>query len=407
MKRWRLALSLAASIAHAAPNNEPASFDLREIRVAQVVQLVYGEVIKTPYMLEPEVLADNRIISFRYGARQGDLDGFMRAFLSSLGYVVDRRAGVDFIAKKREEEAKREVFVYKPMFRDVAYLSRLLAPLFKGSFAVNRSVRASEGARPEGPVPDGSAAALIDQDADVLVFTGIQAEIDQLERVLPQVDKQAGDVRVDGVVYEVSSSDKTGSGFGLLASILGGKLSIGVGSTANLGSFIQFKSTSLDAIYSALASDSRFKVLSSPSLRIRSGSRGTFSVGQDVPILGALSFPQGAGQAVQSVEYKSSGVIFDIRPTVRDAVIDLNVSQQLSNFVSTTTGVNNSPTLTKRELKTSVSLQDKEIIVLGGLSETKDSETHDGLSFLPKFLHTKGTTVERSEILLVLQVQRL
>ena len=135
----------------------------------------------------------------------------MRAFLSSLGYVVDRRSGVDFIAKKREEEVKREVFVYKPMFRDVAYLSRLLAPLFKGSFAVNRSVRASEGARPEGPVPDGSAAALIDQDADVLVFTGIQAEIDQLERVLPQVDKQAGDVRVDGVVYEVTSSDKTGS----------------------------------------------------------------------------------------------------------------------------------------------------------------------------------------------------
>ena len=72
MKPWRLALLLAASIAHAAPNNEPASFDLREIRVAQVVQLVYGEVIKTPYMLEPEVLADNRIISFRYGARQGD-----------------------------------------------------------------------------------------------------------------------------------------------------------------------------------------------------------------------------------------------------------------------------------------------------------------------------------------------
>lgn len=407
MRRLAFALLLVVGLANAAPPGEPASFDLREIRVAQVVQLIYGEVIKTPYVLGPEVLADNRVTSFRYASAQGNLDAFMRAFLASLGYAVDRRAGVDFILKRREEEAKREVFVYRPQYRDVAYLSRLLAPLFKGSFAVNRSVRASEGAKPEGPVPDSSAAALIDQDADVLVFTGIQGEIDQLQSVLPQVDKMAGDVRVDGVVYEVTSSDKTGSGFGLLASILGGKLSVGMGGTTNLGSFLRFKTASLDAVYSVLASDSRFKVLSSPSLRIRSGARGTFSVGQDVPILGALSFPQGAGQAVQSVEYKSSGVIFDIRPTVRDAVIDLNVTQQLSNFVSTTTGVNNSPTLTKRELKTSVSLQDKEVIILGGLSETKDSETHDGPSFLPKFLHTRGAGVERSEILLVLQVQRL
>jgi len=50
-----------------------------------------------------------------------------------------------------------------------------------------------------------------------------------------------------------------------------------------------------------------------------------FSDGQDVPVLGALSFPQGAGQAVQSAEYRSSGVIFDIRPTVRDVIIELNI----------------------------------------------------------------------------------
>ena len=147
--------------------------------------------------------------------------------------------------------------------------------------------------------------------------------------------------------------------------------------------------------------------MSSPSMRIRSGASGKFSVGQDVPVLGSISYPTGAGQAVQSVEYRSSGVIFDIAPTVREGVIDLSIDQQLSNFIATTTGVNNSPTLTKRALKTSVGIQDGDLIVLGGLTETKEGNTHDGFSFLPKFLHSAGKENSKSEILLVLQVQRI
>ncbi len=388
-----------------------ASFDLQSVNVSEVLQLLYGEVMSTPYVLDPEVLGDTRLVSFRYKHGQGDLQAFMGGFLESLGYTVERKGGVDFVRKRKAEEAPppdARLHLYRPHYRDVAYLARVLAPLFKGSFSVNRSVRASGQSMPEGNVPSGSAASLIDQDADVLLFSGSQPEIEKLQELLPQVDVATGEVLVRGVVYEVSRTDKSGSAFGLLANLLGGKLNLGIGSAAgNLGNFIQLKNTALDAVYSMLETDSRFKVISSPSLRIQSGTRGVFSVGQEVPVLGALSFPQGAGQAVQSVEYRSSGVIFDIRPTVRDAVIDLAISQQLSDFIKTTTGVNNSPTLTKRELKTTVGLQDGDVIVLGGLAENKDTQTRDGPSFLPGFLHTSGKEVSSSEILLVLQVQRL
>ena len=140
---------------------------------------------------------------------------------------------------------------------------------------------------------------------------------------------------------------------------------------------------------------------------MQSGARGVFSVGQDVPVLGALSFPQGAGQAVQSVEYRSSGVIFDVRPSVKGEIIDLDITQQLSDFIKTTTGVNDSPTLTKRELKTTVGMQDGDVIVLGGLSENKDAANRDGPIFLPKFMHTRGHEKSNSEILLVLQVEKI
>lgn len=411
MKRFVVGCLLVTHlVAHAAPPVAPASFDLQGIRVAEVVQLIYGSVLKTPYVIDPEVLADARPVSFRFGSTQGDMSAFVRVFLASLGYGVEQHAGVDFIAKRRDAEVPKpapEVFVYRPQYRNVAYLSRVLQPLFKGSFAANRGIHAPDAAKPDGAVPETSAAALIDQDADVLVFAGIPSEIAQLQKLLPQVDQAIGEVAVRGVVYEVSNGEKTGSAFGLLATALGGKVTLGLGTKVNLGNYIQLKNTALEAIYSSLANDSRFKVISSPSLRIQSGSRGSFSVGQDVPVLGALSFPQGAGQAVQSVEYRSSGVIFDIRPTVRDSIIELHINQQLSNFVTTTTGVNSSPTLTKRELKTSVGLQDGDVIVLGGLTENKESHSRDGLSFLPRFFDTKGHEQSSTEILLVLQVQKV
>ncbi|MBK9617197.1 MAG: hypothetical protein IPO35_17470 [Uliginosibacterium sp.] len=389
---------------------KPIKLDFKGINVAQAVQLVYSEALATPYVIDPALLADERFVSFRYSTDKGDLHAFLKTFLDSLGYEVESRNGIDLVGKKKGEEKaaqKLDSFVYRPQYRDVNYLARLLSPLFQGSFSVNRSIPVREGSKSDKPVPDGSAAALLDQNADAMVFTGTDKEVESLKKLLSQVDFALGEVVVRGVVYEVSTSEKDGSAFGLLASLLGGKVSFGIGNVANATeSFARIKSSTIDAVFSLLSQDSRFKVVSSPSLRIRSGANGTFSVGQDVPVLGAVSYANN-GQAVQSVEYRSSGVIFTVQPTVREGGIDLNLDQQLSNFAATTTGVNNSPTLTKRALKTSVSVQDGDLIVLGGLTENKEGSTRDGLAFLPKFLHTSGKDDSRSEIMLVLQVQRL
>jgi general secretion pathway protein D len=402
------AFTCALAIAQGA--TKPVKFDFKAVNVAQVIQLIYGEVLTTQYVIDPELLADARLVSFRYTSDKGDVKIFVRSFLQSLGYLVQSKEGIDFITKrppdeKRDALTEKGSFVYRPQYRDVSYLARLLSPLFQGAFSVNRAVIGNP-LQQDKPVPDGSATSQIDQNADVLIFSGSDKEIDRLRKLLPQVDFQLGEVVVRGVVYEVNTSGKDATAFGLLANVIGGKLQAGISSTNPVGNFLRFKNTTVDVVYAMLSQDNRFKVMSSPSLRIKSGAQGTFSVGQDVPVLGAVTYPSN-GQPVQSVEYRSSGVIFNILPTVRESVIDIAVDQQLSNFAQTTTGVNTSPTLTKRALKTSIGMQDGDLIVLGGLTENKESDIRDGLSFLPKLLHTTGKENSRSEILLVLQVQRL
>jgi type II secretory pathway component GspD/PulD (secretin) len=88
-------------------------------------------------------------------------------------------------------------------------------------------------------------------------------------------------------------------------------------------------------------------------------------------------------------------------------VVDLDVSHQVSNFVVTDTGVNNSPTLIKRELKTALSLTDGDVVVLGRLAENKESQGTNGLSFMPDFLRSKKSESSKSEILLIFQMTKL
>lgn len=87
-------------------------------------------------------------------------------------------------------------------------------------------------------------------------------------------------------------------------------------------------------------------------------------------------------------------------------MINLDIEQQLSNFVKTTTGVNDSPTLIKRDIKTQVSVKDGEIIVLGGLASSKTSETSTSFSLLPVF-SGHGSDTDRTDIIVVLQAKRV
>lgn len=405
MKSCVLALALLVGLpSFASAKSADLSFELSGVQVGRIVNVIYADALKTPYVLAPELLADQRLVSFRFAGSVQSIKADLIKLLDSLGYVVTDRGGLEFLGPKKDPEPTLEAFVYKPRFRDVGYLADLLRPLFKGQFTVNRAVVAPVTSKADAPMPPGSAAALVDRAADVLVFSGEAAEVKKLERLLAQVDCHVGEVMVRGVVYEVQTGDNTGSAFSLAASVLSGRLAISLAGAAQKNS-ISLSVGNADAVFSALSSDSRFKVVTQPALRVRSGAQATFSVGQDVPVLGAMTYVSN-GQPVQSVEYRNSGVIFSVTPQVREGSVDLTVQQQISNFVQTTTGVNSSPTLIKRELKTEVQMRDGEVVMLGGLSEEKSGSGRSGVSFLPSWMHSKTRDSAKTELLLVLQLTR-
>jgi len=300
-----------------------------------------------------------------------------------------------------------QLFVYRTKFRDAGYLTDLLAPLFRGSFTSKKTITAAQGDKVQpGTVPPASAAALVDRKGvDTIVYSGTAAEVERLRKFIAMVDIPVGSVVVRGMVYEVTTSKSDSSALSLALSILGGRVAGSLGAVKSQSDgAVSIKIAGLDAAYSALAGDSRFHAVSTPTVRVQSGAQAKLKVGQSVPTLGAITYAQGSAAAIQSVDYRSSGVILTLTPTVRESDVELAISQEISDFAATETGVNGSPTLSERSLSTTVSAKDGEVIVLGGLTQDKHNDQISGMRFLPKFMRNSAVNDSRTEILLVLQV---
>jgi hypothetical protein len=438
------------------------AFDLRFASVGQVVDLVYADALHVPHVISDEVLEDRRLVSFQFDSSEGDLRGFMLAFLDSLGYSVVTRDGVDFVGKRGADPVKPDVlepFVYRPKHRSAAYLAKLLQPLFShvavggalgaiggvqtgstGSLAPDGQAIAGAGvgsggmgragalmvpasmpgmaagvqgvSAAGGVLPMSAGLGQVQQTAavgadDELVVYGRHSDLVNVRKVVEELDTAPGQVVVRGWVYEVSLTDGTNSAWSLAAHVLDGQVGVSAGSVGADSNAFSFDSHFLSAAISALSSDSRFKEVSDPHVRVVSGQKVSLNVGSQVPTLGSVSYQGAAGTAVQSVEYQDAGVLFSVQPVVMGDAIDVSIDEEISSFVATTTGVNGSPTKNTRSMSTNVTMHDGEVVVLGGLVQDTDSLAVEHQRWLPHFFDGRSSSKGRTEVLLVLQVQKV
>lgn len=405
------------------------SFQFSDILFPELLKVVYSEVLNRSYVIDTDVLKSDDILTLHIKQKPApEIENYIAALLEKRGLAVIRKGSIDIITKKEEiDQGEKHILVYRPRYRSVEYLHDLAGSFFpKGLFsgqrqisnvqpmqsmnATNTTGNYNTANTPQMPMPQDtgtSAYSLIDKGKqDAIVFYGSQTDTKRLEALLMQLDKPTPELLVKAVVYEVRTDKTEGSALNLAASIISGRFGISIEGSAKENNSIKIKFNDFTAIYSALSNDQRFKLVSSPTMRVQSGQNARFIAGSDVPVLGAVTYPT-QGQAVQSIEYKSSGVILDLKPTAREDTTDLSILQQISSFTQTTNGVNESPTLLKREIRTHVSAKPDEMIILGGLEESQHTESNQGLSFLPSFMRSNTEDEVKTEIMMILQMERI
>ena len=164
------------------------------------------------------------------------------------------------------------------------------------------------------------------------------------------------------------------------------------------------------ATLNALSTKNRVRVLSTPKLLSRSGGEARIQVGAQVPIVTSQGTSsqlqqQGTSAILQSIQYRDTGVILTVKPTIYAGnQIDLEIKQEVSEAVQNSTSGLSTPVINTRTVSTQLSLEDGATVLLGGLiTENASSKTSGlpGLQDIPGVGFLFGTqTVQatRSEL---------
>jgi len=380
--------------------------------------VVFGQISKEPYVLGSEVLAaEERYTLDLRNVPVSQVVASVTALAQSAGFEVERRGGVVRIGKAAE--AVEESIVYRPRYRSARYLADVVQSVTGARSVLARSLRKSEdlqGARPAMAGQGGQIAPAqvqgspssvegqIDRsEVDQIAFSVVPKDAVKVRKLLADLDTPTAEIVLKAVVYEVGVNRADGSAVQLAVHVAG--LSGVLAGNVLSGASLKFSSGGIEAVLSALDADSRFKSSSRPQLRVKDGVQARFSVGQDVPVVGQVQVDKN-GNPVSSVEYKQSGVILTATPEIRQDVIELVLNQELSNFVLTKTGVNNSPTLIKRSVNTRLQLVPGEVVMLAGLEDETEDESTSRVPFLG-WLVGQDRTRKRSEILVFIEAVKI
>ena len=236
----------------------------------------------------------------------------------------------------------------------------------------------------------------------LLVVRGQPQDIDVFRRFLDQVDLPVPEVLLQAYVLEVRDAESRDSAVQLVVNLLGGRVSGLMGAAPAESSLLRLSGREGGLSIGRLTSDSRVRLVSSPTLRASDGSVASVTIGTDTPTLGSIVTFSGASQ--QSVTYQSAGVLLNISPRILGESIRLMIWQEVSSFIRTETGLSATPTKLRRAFRSDVVARSGETILLGGLSESSQSQV-DETTFLG--LGSRSRVRTNSEVVVLLQVRRL
>ncbi|MDF2153996.1 type II secretion system secretin GspD [Vibrio sp. CAU 1672] len=135
------------------------------------------------------------------------------------------------------------------------------------------------------------------------------------------------------------------------------------------------------ALISAVASDSNSNILSSPSITVMDNGEASFIVGEEVPVITGSTAGSNNDNPFQTVERKEVGIKLKVVPQINEGdSVQLNIEQEVSNVLGASGAVD--VRFAKRQLNTSVMIQDGQMLVLGGLVDERALESESKVPLL-------------------------
>ncbi len=254
-----------------------------------------------------------------------------------------------------------------------------------------------------------------DEPSNAIIALATAAGARSLENALARLDTQPLQVLIEATLVEVQLNDQLE--FGVRWFLNSGNFAfnfndIASGAFGNVfpGFNAAFRTDDIGVTLSALDEVTDVRILSSPTLMVLDNRIARLQVGDQVPISvrSSQSVTDPDAPIVSETEFRDTGVILEIRPTVNaGGLVVLEIFQEVSAVLGETGDDN--PTISQRVVQSTVSVQSGETVALAGLIEEDQTLARDGLpvlSRIPVVGPLFGTTVDsvqRSELLVLIR----
>ncbi|WP_155888558.1 type II secretion system secretin GspD [Inquilinus limosus] len=245
------------------------------------------------------------------------------------------------------------------------------------------------GGAGRGPDPFDGAQIVANKERNSLMVMATPEAWRKIEAALRLMDTPRYQVLIEATIAEVTLTDQLRYGVhfwlesGNFSGVFTQNSSFGVNPTVPGFNFI-ISSGNFRVILDALASITNVRVMSSPSLAVLDNQTAQLKVGDQVPVITRQqqSTDNPDAPIVNNVEYRDTGVILQVTPRINpDGQVDLDIRQEVSNVVEGTEDRTN-PTISQREVGTSVSVASGQTVILGGLISDRQSTGNSGVPVL-------------------------
>lgn len=248
----------------------------------------------------------------------------------------------------------------------------------------------------------GKLAISADETTNALVITAQPDVMAELEQVVAKLDIRRAQVLVEAIIVEIADGDGLNLGVQWANTNGGGtqftdtNLPIGSvaiaakdykdnGNTDSLsklaggfnGMAAGFYKGNWAALVTALSTNTKSDILSTPSIVTMDNKEASFNVGQEVPVQSGSQSSTTSDQVFNTIERKTVGTKLVVTPQINegDSVL-LNIEQEVSSVAQkqATGTADLGPTFDTRTIKNAVLVKSGETVVLGGLMDEQNQE---------------------------------
>jgi general secretion pathway protein D len=242
-------------------------------------------------------------------------------------------------------------------------------------------------------------------DSNAIIIRDTPAKVAAAEKMIRDLDQNKAEILVDVTVVEADRSRVRDLGLTLATISTSGSVTAGLQSvlaflpsatatSVNLGE-LTYRDYALvlpSAAANAVLNDSRSHILQNPQVRVtdgqtaklRIGSRIPYATGSFLPSMGGVTTGTGGGLgllASTQFQYQDVGVNLDLTPRLMpNGEVNLHASIEISSLgADRSVGGFSQPTFNQRKIEHDIRLKEGEVNLLGGLIETKETQTVSGL----------------------------